>query len=443
MELFDTLIKNGTCLIKTPSGTKEELVDLGIKEGKISKIGSFSSSKAGEVFDAKNLHVLPGLIDSQVHFREPGLEHKDDIRHGTFSAVKGGITGIFEMPNTTPPTTNEENFQQKINIAEENSYCEYGFFLGASFDNLEVIKKAHEIEGCCGVKIFMGSSTGTLLVSEDENIEKILSHAKVPIAVHSEDEERLKERAHLAKKGDVKTHPLVRDEICALRSTKRLVHIAEKTQKKVHILHLTTREEMEFLKNKKEIATGEVTPQHLLLDSPSCYEKWGTLVQMNPPIRDISHQEALWKGLEEGTIDVIGSDHAPHTLEEKEKTYPETPSGIPGVQTTLPLMLNFVSQKRLSLKKLVEMMAEAPFRIYKVQNKGQIQEGFDADLTFVDLKRKQTIEKDWISYKCGWSPYVGKKITGWPFATFIRGQFVMKDGEVLGKPQGKAFSFKR
>ena len=441
METFDFIIKNATCLLTVEGQLKEESVDLGIKKGKIEKIGSIHKDKGDHFLDAKHLHVLPGLIDSQVHFREPGSEHKEDIKTGSLSALKGGLTGYLEMPNTTPPTTNEFYFNQKVQKAQEKSYCHYGFFLGATPDNLEEIKKANTFKGCCGLKIFMGSSTGTLLVNETHHLEEILKHCPCPIAVHSEDEQRMNERKHLRKVSDVSSHPIWRDEQTALISTKRIISLARKHKKKIHVLHVTTKQEVEFLKENKDICTFEITPQHLLLHAPDCYKKWGSLVQMNPPIRTADHKEKLWEAIDQNIADVIGSDHAPHTLDEKNKNYPDTPSGIPGVQTTLPLLLQCVHEKKLSLKKLVELMAVRPVKIYNIKNKGHIQLGFDGDFTIVDLKKQNTISKEWISYKCNWSPYIGQKITGWPVATILKGHVAMKEGDVLTPPQGEAFLY--
>lgn len=443
---FDLLIRGGTCLIPSPQDpdrlTRERTM-IGIKNGKIAEISdSLVDSDADQVFDATSLYVLPGAIDSQVHFREPGLTHKEDLESGTRGAILGGISSVFEMPNTKPSTTTAEGFAEKLRLAENRCWSDYAFFIGATPDNVDTIAGLELHPNCCAVKIFMGSSTGTLLLEDDETLKKILLAGRRRVAVHSEDEPRLRDRRKLVEgTNDVKLHPFWRDDLTAITATQRLLRLAKETRRPVHVLHVTTGDEMELIKNAKDIATCEVTPQHLTLAGPEAYERLGTLAQMNPPIREERHREALWKAVNDGTVTVIGSDHAPHTLEEKAKPYPDSPSGMTGVQTILPIMLDHMNKGRLSLERLVELLCRGNARLYGARNKGEIREGFDADFSIVDLSRERVIENSWIASKSGWTPYDGMKTKGWAIATLVRGQIVMRDFEVQGSPTGKPLVF--
>ncbi|MCB0384326.1 MAG: dihydroorotase, partial [Bdellovibrionales bacterium] len=403
---FELLIQGGECLLRQADGKwKLESVDLGIANERIQAIGSLSTSQAQTVFQAKGLQILPGLIDTQVHFREPGLEHKEDLASGTRGALLGGITAVFEMPNTKPNTVSALDLADKMTRAQKRAWTHYAFYLGASTENIQRLAELEILPGCCGVKIFMGSSTGSLLVAEDEQLRQVLAAGKRRVAVHCEDEFRLKERFSLVEKspGRVDLHPEWRDVETALRATKRIVHLGHETGHPLHILHVTTAEEMEFLKGHKDICTVECTPQHLTLTAPECYERLGTLAQMNPPIREERHRQALWKAVNEGIVDVLGSDHAPHTSDEKRQEYPKSPSGMTGVQTTLPIMLNHVSQGRLSLGRLVELLAYNPSRIWGLEGRGEIKIGARADLTVIDINRQEEITNSWIASKAGWS----------------------------------------
>lgn len=405
-------------------------------------IGDLRLKEAHERIDATGLYVLPGVIDTQVHFREPGNEHKEDLASGTAAAIAGGVTAVCEMPNTDPPTVSESAIADKLTRAAGRAWCDHAFFVGAAPDNVEDLPNLERLPGVCGVKIFMGSSTGSLLISDDATLERILAAGSKRVAVHSEDEARLKERWHLAEEGRTPHHhPVWRDEETALRATTRLLHLARNTGRCVHVLHVTSAQEMDLLRTHKDIATVEVTPQHLTLEAPDCYDRLGTLAQMNPPIRSSQHREALWRAISEGIVDVIGSDHAPHSLEEKAQAYPTSPSGMPGVQTLVPIMLNHVSAGRMSLERLVDLIANKPAHIYGMVTKGQVTIGYDADLTLVDLHAKRTITADSILSKCGWTPYDGMQVTGWPIATVIRGRLVMRDGEILGQPDGRPIQF--
>jgi len=444
MNEFDLVIKDGTGLLPHPTNFYEiieEQTDIGIRDGDIVKVGFIEKHKCSNIFSAKNLHVLPGLMDCQVHFREPGMTHKEDFETGSKSALLGGITGVFEMPNTSPPTTHLQALNEKLERANKRFYCDYAFFLGASPENKNQLHELEKSKGCCGVKVFMGSSTGNLLLDKKEDLEIIIKNGKRRMAVHSEDEARLIERKQFIQEGKVESHALWRDEQTAFNSTKRLITLAEKYQRPVHVLHVTTEEEMEFLSQHKKVASVEVTPQHLTLCAPECYKELGTLAQMNPPIRGPRHFKALWKGLRNGTVDIIGSDHAPQTLEEKNKVYPNTPSGMPGVQTLLPLLLNHRHQGKLDLQTIVRLLAMNPHYLFKMKKRGLIREGFSANLTIVDLKKEQRIIKDWLAYKCGWSPFENLKVTGWPMAVFLRGQLVMREGEIINSAKGQEIAF--
>lgn len=429
--IYDLVIENGLVVHTHENKMKTEQLNVGITGDKIA-ILSGQKLEGKKTIAAQGLHVLPGIIDSQVHFREPGLTHKEDLESGTRSAALGGVTAIFEMPNTKPPTTTQELFDQKIKLAEEKSWVNFAFYVGAAAENVHNLGHLEALPGCPGVKVFMGSSTGSLLVSEDSVLEEVFRSGRKRLIIHSEDEARLLERKHIALESrQVVDHPRWRDAQSALISTKKLLSVARKTNRPVHVLHVSTADEMELLGKNKDVATVEVLPQHLLFSAPEIYERLGTRGQQNPPIREKHHQDAIWEALQKGVVDVIGSDHAPHTLEEKSKTYPDSPSGMPMVQTLLPIMLNFVNNNRLTLHRLVELLARNPSRLFGVVNKGLIRAGIDADLTLVDLKTKRTVTKEWIASKSGWSPCEGMSFQGWPTHTIVGGNIVMQENQLL------------
>ena len=443
---FDLVIREGTALLPSVTGTGflEQIVDIGVQNGKIAQIATKISDISSDtrVIHAKGLHVLPGIIDSQVHFREPGLTHKEDLESGTRAAILGGVTTVFEMPNTNPSTTTEETFQDKLNRARGRAHANYAFFMGGAHDNVDKIADLEMQPHCSGVKIFMGSSTGNLLVEDDETLERILKQGTRRVIFHSEDEMRLRERKQIAiDAADPHAHPVWRDVETAVNSTRRLLRLARKTNRRIHVLHISTGEEMDLLKDQKDIASVEVLPQHLTLFAPDCYDKLGTYAQQNPPIREKRHLERIWKAVLDGTVDVIGSDHAPHTKEEKEKPYPQSPSGVPGVQTLVPIMLNHVHAGKISLHRFVEMVTENPRKIFNIANKGRLSEGWDADITIVDLKKQKTIDNSWIASKCGWTPYHGEKVTGWMTHTIVGGQVVMEDDKVVSAASGQPANF--
>jgi dihydroorotase len=437
MESFDLLIRGGICA--TPNGIAA--ADIGVKDGKIAAIGTLTGAKAAEVFDAKGLHVLPGVIDTQVHFREPGGEAKEDLESGSRAAVLGGVTAVFEMPNTNPPTTSRAAIEDKLARASGRMHCDYAFYAGATPANIGALAALERLPGVCGIKAFLGSSTGTLLLDSEEAIFAALKAGSRRMAVHSEDEARLRERKHLALRGDVRTHPLWRDVESARVSTERVLRLAKAAGRRLHVLHVTTAEELPLLAEAHDFASVETTPQHLTLSAPECYERLGSFAQMNPPIRDARHREALWRAVGEGLIDVIGSDHAPHTRAEKDKTYPDTPSGMPGVQTLVTLMLDHVAAGRLSLERFVDLTSAGAARLFGIAGKGRIVLGYDADFTVADLKAKRRIENAWIASRCGWTPFDGMATTGWPLATIIRGRIVMRDGALAAPGLGAPLRF--
>ena len=434
---FDLILKSGT--VVNQDGEAQH--DLGIKDGRIAAIGSLGTASAAETIDCKGLHSLPGVIDTQVHFREPGLTHKEDLETGSRGAVLGGVTGVFEMPNTDPLTITEETFSDKIHRAHHRMHCDFAFYVGGTRENYEQLPVLERAVGCAGVKVFIGSSTGSLLVEDDDGLRKIISVIRRRAAFHAEDEYRLNERKGLRIEGDPRSHPVWRDEVAALTATKRLVNIAREYGKRIHVLHISTKEEMEYLKDHRDVASVEVTPHHLTLTAPECYERLGTRAQMNPPVRDASHKAGIWKGLEQGVVDVLGSDHAPHTLEEKAKTYPASPSGMTGVQTLVPIMLDHVNAGRLSLARFVDLTSAGPQRLFNIAGKGRIMAGYDADFTVVDLKREETITNKWIASRAAWTPYDGVKVKGWPVGTFVRGKRVMWQGELTTPSSGEPIRF--
>ena len=436
-EKYDLIISGGT--IAGPEGTKDG--DIGIRDGRFAELGDLSAAEADERLDVTGLTVLPGVIDTQVHFREPGLEHKEDLQSGSLAAVMGGVTAVFEMPNTKPPTTDKGAVEDKVARGRNRMHCDFAFYVGGTHENAAELPKLERMEGVCGVKVFMGSSTGNLLVPDDDGVGDILKHIRRRAAFHSEDEYRLRERRPLAETGNVLTHPVWRDEEAAISSTRRLIKLAREANQHIHVLHVTTEEEMQMLAANRDIVSVEVTPQHLTLAAPDAYEEIGTFAQMNPPIRDAHHRAALWKALEQGIVDVIGSDHAPHTREEKAEAYPHSPAGMPGVQTLLPLMLNHMAEGKISLEKLVTLTSLNAQKLFGLKEKGAIEIGNHADLTFVDLQRSETITEDWIEARCGWSPFTGRTIRGWPVGTMVRGTRVMWDGELTAPATGQPCVF--
>jgi len=433
---FDLVLKGGTVVNHIAIGVH----DIGIRAGRIAEMGDLTRASAGETIEAAGLHILPGVIDTQVHFREPGATHKEDLETGSRAAVLGGVTAVFEMPNTKPLTTDAATLADKMARAKGRIHCDYAFWVGATAENWRDIGTLERLPSSAGMKVFMGSSTGSLLVAEDETLAAILSQTRRRAAFHCEDEFRLEERKALRIENDPSSHPIWRDEEVALRATRRLLRIAREKRAAVHVLHVSTFEEMELLAAHKDIASVEVTPHHLTLSAED-YARLGTKLQMNPPVRGKNHKAGLWFALRQGIVDILGSDHAPHTLAEKAKPYPESPSGMTGVQTLVPVMLDHVNAGRLTLQHFADLTSAGPARLFGIAGKGRIASGFDADFTIVDLRRRSIISNRWIASRCGWTPYDGMTVTGWPVGTLIRGQRVMWEGELLATGQGQPVRF--
>ena len=433
---FSFIIKNGSCYIDG----KLTKTDIGLSGGKIKKIGKLELNSS-KVYDATDKVVLPGIIDTQVHFREPGSTDAEDLESGSRAAVLGGVTSLFEMPNTNPPTSNLIEFDKKLKAAKNRMHSNYAFYFGATSDNTDQLAQLKDVEGCCGVKLFAGSSTGNLLVDKEADIEKVISSSDRIISIHSEDEDIIKLRKKFIKKGNVHSHAEWRNVECAMSSTRRVVKIAERYNKRIHVLHVTTRDEVDFLAMHKKNVTFETTPQHLTLYAPDCYDKLGTYAQMNPPLRTKEHYDRLWLAIRNNIVDVLGSDHAPHLKENKDKEYPNTPSGMPGVQTIFPVMLDHVNNGKLSLQQLINLMCENPCKIFGIKNKGYIKEGFDADLTIADMNKEVTIKNEMIASKCGWTPFNNYKVKGFPVGTIVNGYLVMSDGKVIMESKGSPLKF--
>ena len=435
--MIDLIIENG----KIVSHKKIIDSDIAIKNGKILKIGRLNKLESKQRIDASGLHILPGVFDTQVHFREPGNTKKENLKTGSLSAVAGGITTVFDMPNNKPSITTNKLFKDKLKKAKKRMYCNYAFYFGAEKNNIKEINKVEKLDGCCGIKVFVGSSTGTLLVSNYEDIGRIMKNTRKVISFHSEDESELNKRKKFIKKNDPSSHPRWRNEVSAIKSTRKLISLANKNKRKIHILHISTGDEINILKRQKKYITCEVTPQHLTLSSPSCYKNIGTLAQMNPPIRNGIHKKILRKAFKKGQFEVVGSDHAPHLLSEKKLRYPNTPAGMPGVQTLLPILLNEVSKKFISINDVVRLTSYNPKKIFKFKNKGLIKKGYDADFTFVDLNKKQKVSNKMIESRCGWTPFHGMNIKGWPVGTMIMGKKVFWKGKLVSKPIGQPLKF--
>ena len=435
---YDLLIRNGIAVL--PWGA--ETVDIGVRDGRIAELGVPASATADNTFDASGLHVLPGLIDPHVHFRDPGDPSIETISTGSRGAVLGGLTAVFDMPNTSPPVTDAEQIAAKRAHVDEVAWCDMGFYVGGTKTNAETLAGLETLPGVCGVKIFAGSSTGSLMVEDDENLERVMRSGRRTISYHSEDEYRLRERKELFAAGsDYATHFQWRDVETAMRCTRRLMTIARRTGRRAHILHVSTADELSYLKDYRDIASVEVLANHLTLWAPDAYDSLHGYAVMNPPIRGKEHYEAAWAAVRNGTVDTIGSDHAPHPRAAKEKPWPDCASGLTGVQTIVPIMLDHVNAGRLSLSRLVDLMSAGPARVYGAVGKGRLAAGYDADFTIVDMKADRTIEAARMATACGWTPFDGKRVTGWPTTTIIRGNIVMRDDELQGEPLGRTVKF--
>ena len=436
-QTYDLIVRGGEVVNHAGRGP----ADVGVRDGRIAFIGDLSQASAGEVVDATGLTVLPGVIDTQVHFREPGLEWKEDLETGSRAAALGGVVAVFEMPNTNPNTTDPATLEDKLARARDRMWTDHAFYIGGTHGNAAYLGELERLPGCCGVKVFMGASTGDLLIADDDGVREVLSNVSRRATFHSEDECRLAERRDLARPGDWTSHTDVRDAESAIMSTRRLVRLAREVGRRIHVLHVSTAEEIAFLAEHKDVATVEVTPQHLTLDGDEAYERLKGYAQMNPPIRNAPHIAGLWHGIQQGVVDVLGSDHAPHTIEEKAKPYPASPSGMPGVQTLVPIMLTHVANGKLSLERFIDLTSAGAQRVFGTAGKGRMAEGYDADLTIVDLKAKHTIRHADMASRCGWTPFDGFEATGKAVATIVRGRVVMKDGELIGQAHGRPVRF--
>ncbi len=431
-----TLIRNAAVVL--PDAV--ERLNVLVEGHRIASIGAPDSARADEVIDANGLHLLPGLIDDQVHFREPGLTHKEDLHFATRACAKGGVTSFLEMPNTKPTTTTLQALDAKLAIAAQKCHVNYGFYVGATPNNLEVLQAATRTPG---IKIFIGSSTGDLLVDAQPALERIFAETTLPICAHCEDETTVQANAARLNGGsEVSDHSLIRDHKAALIATKRSVELAERHRHRFHVLHVSTAEEVEFLRGTSDLITAEACPHHLFFNVDD-YARLGTLIQMNPSVKTSADNEAVWRGLLDGTLEVVATDHAPHTLEEKRQPYPKSPSGLPAVENYLALLLNEVNRGRCTLSQIAAWTSAAPARIWNIQEKGQIREGYDADLVLVDLNKTQTILNENQLTKCGWSPWHGETLSGWPIRTWVMGRTVFADGKVIDGVRGEEIRYCR
>ena len=434
---YDLILRGGACVL--PWGV--EHADVGVRAGHIAALGDLRTAEAAETIDCRNLHVLPGLIDAHVHLRDPGDAAVETLETGTRAAVLGGLAAVFDMPNTAPAITDRERLDWKRDYLAGRAWCDVGLYVGASKKNIAELGALELQPNVCAVKVFAGSSTGDLLVEDDASLEAVMRSGRRRICYHSEDEYRLQERRPMFTSGmPYRNHMVWRDVECAALGTRRLMALARKTGRPAHILHVSTAEELDYLKDYRDVTTVEVLLNHLT-QTDEAYDRLGGYAVMNPPIRDARHLEAAWAAVRDGTVDVVGSDHAPHSRAAKERPWPDCAAGLTGVQTIVPLMLDHVTGGRLSLSRLVDLMCAGPARVYGVVGKGRLAAGYDADFTLVDLKRQRMIEEGWIVSPCGWTPFAGQVCTGWPVGTVVRGNVVMRDDEMIGTPRGTGVRF--
>jgi dihydroorotase len=409
-----------------------------VEDARIADIDPAPQLLVDETVDAAGLHLLPGVIDDQVHFREPGLTHKEDLATASRACAKGGVTTFLEMPNTVPATTTQVRLEEKLALGATKSLVNYGFYIGATVDNLDELRHAHRTPG---IKIFIGSSTGDLLVDDQTALERIFAETRLPITAHCEDETTVRANAdRLAGTHDVADHSRIRDRAAALIATRRAIDLAFRHNHRFHVLHVSTGAETELLADHRNLITGEACIHHLLFNTDD-YARLGTLVQMNPSLKTREDNEQLWQALKDDRLQVVATDHAPHTLAEKQQLYPASPSGIPAVENSLALMLNEVRAGRCTLQQVVHWMCDAPARVWDIVGKGRIAVGYDADLVLVDLERSEEVRNERQVTKCGWSPWHGVKLTGWPVRTWVMGREICRDGRFLADGGGQEALF--
>ncbi len=436
--MFDLILRGGKAVL--PWGI--EALDLGIRNGRIAAMGDLRTAEAAASWDCKGLHLLPGLVDAHVHLREPGDATVETLSTGTKGAVLGGLTAVYDMPNTSPAITDAAQLAWKRARVAEVAWCDMGLYVGATRKNTADLGALEAEDGVCAIKVFAGSSTGDLMIEDDAGLEAVMRAGRRRIAYHSEDEYRLRERKPLFHAGmPHRNHMEWRDVEAAFLGTRRLMALARRTGRPAHILHVSTAEELDYLADYRDICSVEVLLNHLT-QTDEAYDRLGGYAVMNPPIRDKRHLEAAWAAVRDGRVDVVGSDHAPHSRAAKERPWPDCAAGLTGVQTLAPLMLNHVSEGRLSLMRLADLMSAGPARVYGAVNKGRLAVGYDADVTLVDMAASRTIEESWIASPCGWTPFAGTQVQGWPVGTVVRGQVVMREDEVLGAPSGRPIAFR-
>ena len=436
--MFDLILRGGKAVL--PWGI--EALDLGLRDGRIAAMGDLRTAEAAAAWDCKGLHLLPGLVDAHVHLREPGNDAVETIATGTRAAVLGGLTAVYDMPNTSPAITDAGRIAWKRDRVAEAAWCDMGLYVGGTRANTPELGALEREPGVCAIKVFAGSSTGDLMIEDDAGLEAVMRHGRRRVAYHSEDEYRLQERRPMFTPGMPHRHHMEwRDVECAFLGTRRLMALARRTGRPAHILHVSTAEELDYLAGFRDICTVEVLLNHLT-QTDEAYDRLGGYAVMNPPIRDKRHLEAAWAAVRDGRVDVVGSDHAPHARAAKERPWPDTAAGLTGVQTIVPLMLNHVSEGRLSLMRLADLMSAGPARVYGAVNKGRLAVGFDADVTLVDMAASRVIEESWIASPCGWTPFAGQRCQGWPVGSIVRGRVAMREDEVLGEPAGRHILFR-
>ncbi|AQS89476.1 dihydroorotase [Neoasaia chiangmaiensis] len=438
MQHFDIILRSGT-IVADGAGT---VADIGCRDGRIVALGDLRAAHATDIIDCRGLHVLPGIIDPHVHLRDPGDPAVETIPDGTRAAVLGGVTAVFDMPNTQDPVISAAALDRKRTIIAAEAWCDVGLYVGGTKGNIADLGMLEAEPNVCAIKVFAGSAPPANLVEDDVNLEALMRSGARTVCYHSEDEARLQARRALFGTGEpYRMHMQWRDEECAFLGTRRLMALARKTGRRAHILHVSTAEELAYMRDFKGLGTVEVLVNHLTQVGPEVYDRLGGYAIMNPPIRDRRHYEAAWAAVNAGDVDCIGSDHAPHSREAKERPWPLTAAGLTGVQTLVPIMLDHVAAERLSLHRMAQLMSSGPARVYGAVGKGRIAVGYDADFTVVDLRKTRVIEESWIASPCGWTPFAGQACTGWPIMTIVRGHTVMREDEVLDAPAGRLVSF--